>query len=59
MEMQLPSKELDGWAILKILNLYIILLCTHLNHFFPVSIHYYLIGINQGAVEKRSEVVQS
>ena len=26
--------------ILKILNLYIILLCTHLYHFFPVSIHY-------------------
>ena len=44
--------------IVKILNLYIILLCTpHLCHFFPVSIHYlqwivtlyvteYLIGIN-------------
>ena len=26
--------------IIKILNLYIILLCTHLYHFFPVSIHY-------------------
>ena len=26
--------------IVKILNLYIILLCTQLYHFFPVSIHY-------------------
>ena len=28
-----------GHAIAKILNLYIILLFTHLYHFFPVSIH--------------------
>ena len=26
--------------IVKMLNLYIILFCTHLYHFFPVSIHY-------------------
>ena len=26
--------------IVKILNLYIILSCTHLYHFFPLSIHY-------------------
>ena len=26
-------------SIIKILNLYIILSCTHLHHFFPVSIH--------------------
>ena len=26
--------------IVKILNLYVILLCTHLYHIFPVSIHY-------------------
>ena len=30
--------QVDG--IVKILNLYVILLCTHLHHFFPVSIHY-------------------
>ena len=28
------------YTIVKILNLYIILLCTHLYHFFPVSIQY-------------------
>ena len=27
-------------SIVKILNLYIILLCTHSYHFFPISIHY-------------------
>ena len=33
------------YYILKIQNLYIILLCTHWYHFFPVSIHYYQIWI--------------
>ena len=34
---------LNGWhvrIIVKILNIYIILSCTHLYHFFLVSIHY-------------------
>ena len=32
------SNYLD--TIVKILNFYIILLCSHLYHFFPVSMHY-------------------
>ena len=32
-------KTLFMTGIVKILNLYIILFCDHLNHFFPVSIH--------------------
>ena len=34
------QKPLLGYFIVKILNLYFILSCTHLYHFFPVSIHY-------------------
>ena len=51
-------------TIVKILNLYIILLCSHLYHFLPVAIHSlqrihcllqlyvmrYLIGIIQGLI---------
>ena len=37
----LINKSQDDTLIsVKILNLYIILLCTHLYHFFPLSIHY-------------------
>ena len=31
-------------CIVKILNLYIILLCTHLSHFFPVSLKVFFLG---------------
>ena len=34
------SFSLNFFCIIKILNLYIILSCTHVYHFFPVSIHY-------------------
>ena len=35
-------KDCSRWSvdIVKILNLYIILLCTLMYHFFPISIHY-------------------
>ena len=36
--MRIALRWKDG--IVKILNLYVILLCTQLYHFFPVSIHY-------------------
>ena len=32
--------KINRCYVVKTLNLHIILLCTHLYHFFPVSIHY-------------------
>ena len=69
LSVSLSQNKPNSWqniqCIIKIQKLYIILLCTHLFHFFPVSFHSlqcihcllqlyvtrHLIGINQGLIE--------